>query len=90
MGFPKDFLWGGATAANQYEGGYLSGGKGLATSDFITAGSMTEARMIVIELENGERKAINRFEDVPSGARVVIDEQLYYPSHTATDFLQSL
>ena len=30
MSFPKGFLWGGATAANQYEGGYLSGGKGLA------------------------------------------------------------
>lgn len=28
MSFPKGFLWGGATAANQYEGGYLSGGKG--------------------------------------------------------------
>ena len=23
---PKDFLWGGATAANQCEGGYLEGG----------------------------------------------------------------
>ena len=27
MSFPKEFLWGGATAANQYEGGYLEGGK---------------------------------------------------------------
>ena len=36
MSFPKNFLWGGATAANQYEGGYLSGGKGLATADVIT------------------------------------------------------
>ena len=27
MSFPKGFLWGGATAANQYEGGYLSGGR---------------------------------------------------------------
>ena len=25
MGFRKDFLWGGATAANQCEGGYLEG-----------------------------------------------------------------
>lgn len=32
-GFPKDFLWGGATAANQIEGAYLEGGKGLSTSD---------------------------------------------------------
>ena len=25
--FPEGFLWGGATAANQYEGGYNEGGK---------------------------------------------------------------
>ena len=30
MPFPKDFLWGGATAANQCEGGWNEGGKGLA------------------------------------------------------------
>ena len=29
MGFKEGFFWGGATAANQYEGGYLSGGKML-------------------------------------------------------------
>ena len=28
----KDFLWGGATAANQFEGGYQEGGRGLALS----------------------------------------------------------
>ena len=26
--FPEGFLWGGATAANQYEGGWKEGGKG--------------------------------------------------------------
>ena len=31
--FPKDFLWGGATAANQCEGAWQDGGKGLATVD---------------------------------------------------------
>lgn len=31
--FPKGFLWGGATAANQYEGGYRDGGRGPASSD---------------------------------------------------------
>ena len=30
-GFPKSFLWGGATAASQVEGGYNEGGKGLDT-----------------------------------------------------------
>ncbi|WP_037282815.1 glycoside hydrolase family 1 protein [Saccharibacillus sacchari] len=34
-GFPADFLWGGATAANQVEGGYDAGGKGLTTADMV-------------------------------------------------------
>lgn len=34
-GFRKDFLWGGATAANQYEGAYNEGGKGLSTADMV-------------------------------------------------------
>ncbi|MGM9912748.1 6-phospho-beta-glucosidase [Floccifex sp.] len=33
MGFRKDFLWGGATAANQCEGAYNVGGRGLANVD---------------------------------------------------------
>ena len=32
-GFPADFLWGGAVAANQVEGGVREGGKGLSTAD---------------------------------------------------------
>lgn len=28
--FPDNFLWGGATAANQLEGAYLEDGKGLS------------------------------------------------------------
>ncbi len=34
----KDFLWGGATAANQLEGGYLEGGRGLSNLDVIPSG----------------------------------------------------
>lgn len=33
MGFRKDFLWGGATAANQCEGGYKEGKRGLSNVD---------------------------------------------------------
>jgi 6-phospho-beta-glucosidase len=33
MSFPKNFFWGASTSAFQAEGGYLSGGKGLATVD---------------------------------------------------------
>lgn len=38
MSFPKGFLWGGATAANQYEGGYNEGGRGLANVDVVPHG----------------------------------------------------
>ena len=37
--FPKDFLWGGATAANQCEGAWQAGGKGLATVDVTPFGA---------------------------------------------------
>lgn len=40
-----DFLWGGATAANQCEGGYREGGKGLGTVDVIPAGENRSAVM---------------------------------------------
>lgn len=34
----KDFLWGGATAANQCEGAYLEDGRGLSLVDVVPAG----------------------------------------------------
>ena len=37
-GFPEGFLWGGATAANQFEGGFDEGGRGLANVDVIPYG----------------------------------------------------
>lgn len=36
--FPEHFLWGGAIAANQVEGAYLTDGKGLTTSDIQPCG----------------------------------------------------
>ena len=53
QGLPKDFLWGGATAANQFEGGYREGGKGLSTADVMTGGTHTTPRRITPELEEG-------------------------------------
>ena len=38
MGFKEGFLWGGATAANQVEGGRLEGGRGLANVDLMPHG----------------------------------------------------
>lgn len=36
--FPENFLWGSAIAANQAEGGYLEGGRGLSNIDMIPHG----------------------------------------------------
>ena len=39
--FPEDFLWGGATAADQFEGG-----KGLSVPDVMTGGTKTTPRHV--------------------------------------------
>ncbi|MDR2703876.1 MAG: glycoside hydrolase family 1 protein [Cellulomonadaceae bacterium] len=39
--FPANFLWGGATAANQIEGAYNEGGKGLSVQDVTPGGLMS-------------------------------------------------
>ncbi|WP_347300868.1 6-phospho-beta-glucosidase [Dolosigranulum savutiense] len=54
--FPKDFLWGGATAANQVEGGYDEDGRGLANVDVVPHG---EDRYKIV---TGEQKNLS-FQD---------------------------
>lgn len=41
----KGFLWGGATAANQYEGGWNEGGKGPSVPDHIRGASVNAPRL---------------------------------------------
>lgn len=43
-GFPKNFLWGGAVAANQCEGAWNVDGKGPSTADCMTGGSLHRKR----------------------------------------------
>lgn len=50
--FPENFYWGGATAANQLEGAYLEGGKGLSISDLLLGGDFKNPRRITTEIEN--------------------------------------
>lgn len=56
MTFRKDFLWGGATAANQCEGAYDVDGRGLANVDLCPVG---EDRLAVI---TGRQKMLD-FDD---------------------------
>lgn len=46
MTFPKNFLWGGALAAHQFEGGVLETSKGLSVADVMTAGAHGIPRVI--------------------------------------------
>lgn len=84
--FPKDFLWGGATACFQYEGGYKEKGRGLSSHDFETAGDIDKERQITLKLNNGTRGSIDYRDSIPDGAISYIYDDIYYPSHQATDF----
>ena len=53
MSFPKGFYWGGATAANQLEGGWQEGGKGISCPDICTGGTATKSKRITPVLEEG-------------------------------------
>ena len=50
----EDFLWGGAVAAHQLEGGWQEGGKGISIADVMTAGDYKTARKITDGVLDGE------------------------------------
>ena len=87
-GFPKDFLWGGATAANQFEGGWNKGGKGMSTDDVVTNGTNTTPRLLTYTMPDGTHKQTPMFFglDVPEGTVFDCQEGYLYPNHEASDF----
>ncbi len=60
--FPQGFLWGGALAANQSEGAYLEGGKGLTTVDTLPHG----AHRLPVKLGLEKRFTLREDEFYPS------------------------
>lgn len=89
MQLSKEFLWGGATADFQFEGGYDEGGRGLATHDFETDGNQEDPRGITYRLPDGTiGKARSSFfygDPIPEGGVPCLVEGQYYPSHRAVD-----
>ena len=92
MAFRKDFLWGGATAANQYEGGVFEGGATMATGDIMTNGSHTVKRQVTWKMEDGTIGSTplcfgSDERHLPQGAvpTYIDDPKYYYPSHKASD-----
>lgn len=51
---PKDFLWGGAVAAHQVEGGWDKGGKGPSICDVLTGGAHGVPREITQDVVPGK------------------------------------
>jgi len=54
MTLPKDFLWGGAVAAHQVEGGWNQGGKGPSICDVLTGGAHGVPREITRQVIEGK------------------------------------
>ncbi len=49
----NDFLWGGAVAAHQLEGGWQEGGKGVSVADVMTKGAHGQPRQITDGVQPG-------------------------------------
>lgn len=88
MSLRKDFLWGGATAANQYEGGATQGNKGLSNTDVMTRGSKDKPRGVTYVLPDGTKHISYgiSIENLPKDAKFEVIEGYDYPSHNAVDF----
>ncbi|MBQ6334243.1 MAG: 6-phospho-beta-glucosidase [Erysipelotrichaceae bacterium] len=75
--FPENFLWGGATAANQCEGAWLEDGKGLSTVDVIPFG---QDRM---KVNRGQLKMLECDDDHSYPSHEAIDMYHHYKEDIA-------
>lgn len=86
MAFPKNFFWGGATAANQIEGGWNKGGRGPALTDMTTAGTAIAPRLVTYRLPDGSTCARSSYQSTPARAKAAVLDGYYYPNQQAIDF----
>lgn len=76
-GFPDTFLWGGATAANQCEGGWQEGGKGKTIADIQVFHPGLDRKMVQ-DRDYTKEKLRERLQDR--------DNRFYYPKRFGVDF----
>ncbi|MCD8069268.1 MAG: family 1 glycosylhydrolase [Lachnospiraceae bacterium] len=87
--FPKGFYWGGATAANQCEGGWNEDGRGPAKTDVTTGGTATTPRYATyIDKDGNPGKAagFGHMGKIPEGATYAVLDGYLYPNHIGCDF----
>ena len=75
--FKKDFLWGGALAANQVEGAWNVGGKGLSVADVATY----KPNLDVTDYAGHNKVTSSSVEEA-----IVTQEVEYYPKRRGIDF----
>lgn len=73
--FPSDFLWGGAFAANQFEGAYLEDGKGICVSDLTR-----------YDKDLPLNKKGNKEMTIENINNALNDKEGYYPKRRGIDF----
>ena len=86
MAFQKDFLWGGAIAANQAEGAWNKDGRGPAKTDVTTGGSVKEPRYVTFIDQDGNPGKVRNGQPIPDGAKYAVLDDYYYPNHDGIDF----
>lgn len=74
-GFPENFMWGGAIAANQAEGAWQEGGKGPCVADILR-----------VQDKGDPRKRSNKETSLEDIQFALQDTEGHYPKRTAIDF----
>lgn len=74
-GLPKDFIWGGALAANQMEGAWKEGGKGWCLADINRS-----------QYDIPPEKRYNQEIDTAYIKRAMEEDDKYYPKRHGIDF----
>ena len=77
-GFPDNFLWGGAIAANQAEGAWNEGGKGLSVPDV----DWHNPHLV----RGGKRDADSEMTSTRLNELLAIEEDWQFPKRSGIDF----
>jgi len=75
--FPENFLWGGATAANQFEGGWNEDGKGRSVADCVI-------RRVNVDVKNYSAHQHISTQDILDSLKT--DDIQFYPKRRGSDF----